>query len=189
MSQGQGDRSAIIGGGVAHGAPWHYNYFRDYDPAIGRYIQSDPIGLDSDLNTYAYVRGQPLNQVDPLGLASISVSLCVVRAFHNNYRDMTNAIGFPGRDKFFHCKANCEAAQCGKGAADLACDLSDFREWRDQQWPKNYPKSDSDEDQYANRYGRGWGSMTRLDCFIVCEPFRPVGLGRGPYSGFPATYP
>jgi len=46
----------------------HYNYFRDYDPSIGRYVQSDPIGIAAGLNLYAYVDGNPLGYVDPLGL-------------------------------------------------------------------------------------------------------------------------
>jgi RHS repeat-associated protein len=46
----------------------HYNYFRDYDPSIGRYGESDPIGLRGGLNTYAYVGNRPLRLVDPLGL-------------------------------------------------------------------------------------------------------------------------
>jgi len=46
----------------------HYNYFRDYDPSIGRYGESDLIGLDGGLNTYAYGLSDPLTGSDPLGL-------------------------------------------------------------------------------------------------------------------------
>ena len=46
----------------------YHNYFRDYDPTVGRYVQSDPIGLAGGISTYAYGNGAPLGFSDPLGL-------------------------------------------------------------------------------------------------------------------------
>ena len=46
----------------------HYNYLRDYDPALGRYLTPDPIGLAGGLQPYGYVGANPLNRTDRLGL-------------------------------------------------------------------------------------------------------------------------
>lgn len=49
----------------------HYNLQRYYDPTVGRYVTSDPLGLSAGINTFAYVRSSPFFNVDPLGLACI----------------------------------------------------------------------------------------------------------------------
>ena len=65
----------------------HYNYFRTYIPATGRYVESDPIGLAGGINTYGYVGGNPLSAVDPDGLNPL-----LVNAF---WRTMLARLGVP----------------------------------------------------------------------------------------------
>jgi len=64
---------AFNNAGISHTAAvvdhaLNFNYFRDYNPTLGRYIESDPLGLLAGINTYGYVNGNPLTIIDPLGL-------------------------------------------------------------------------------------------------------------------------
>lgn len=77
------------------GTEENYNIFRWYRSGWGRYTQADPLGRRGDSNSYSYVAGNPVANVDPLGLKccvrSMSVELRPRRAYHGGGL-YTNAI-------------------------------------------------------------------------------------------------
>ena len=119
-------------------------------------------------------------RVDPTGLAppgleGITQRRCAREAFSRNYDDM-RAANWKLSDKYFHCKANCEAARCGKYGYDHACAIGDFREMVDQTF-KGDPPSASAADQAANQYGRDTANKNPTStCQVICARYRPNGL-------------
>ena len=99
----------------------HYNYFRDYDPRVGRYLQSDPIGILRDYSDpqlqiaiqmgliapeglygslnhlYGYVDQNPINFIDPSGLDSLRAALiqAIARGNTRQIRNIMDALSDP----------------------------------------------------------------------------------------------
>ena len=107
-----------------------YNYFRDYDPATGRYVESDPIGLLGGINTYAYAAENPIAHIDPLGqdwATSIALTWEWLTGTGPDARtfgpgtspadEMKNAPGVNAARKFYneknrgHLQCNCSRAR------------------------------------------------------------------------------
>lgn len=73
-----------------------YNYFRDYNSKIGRYIQQDPLGLSGGKNMYSYANGNPLRMIDPFGLTA-ECPLSPPSDKDSGWR------AYVGNSWFFHC--------------------------------------------------------------------------------------
>jgi RHS repeat-associated protein len=105
----------------------YYNYFRDYDPRTGRYVQSDPIGLRGGSSTYAYVEGNPVNYADPRGLVKLYGNWCGPNwsgGFKKSYDQMDSVervVALAPNDKLDSCCRDHDItyAQC---RVDYPCD-------------------------------------------------------------------
>ncbi len=75
----------------------HYNYFRNYEPLTGRYIESDPIGLAGGISTYAYAASSPMVYFDPLGLQYYSSEQACLRPDRVAACEAAGIIGNGGR--------------------------------------------------------------------------------------------
>jgi RHS repeat-associated protein len=99
----------------------HYNYFRDYDPTIGRYVESDPLGMLGGPNTFHYVSSNPLRRTDFFGLKD-----CGTNDIWGKYVIPDNPFGFAfqpccqGHDR-------CYDDPCNVGSVKGECDGRFYR--------------------------------------------------------------
>jgi RHS repeat-associated protein len=144
-----------------------YNMARDYNSTLGRYMESDPIGLSGGINTYGYATANPLVRLDPFGLVTIffggfgdSSTSHIVYDYFNKY-----VRAHPGQRIFY------EPWDVNPSAVEALI--------------KSEPKSDP-----INLIGHSYGGDTAAEIAVQLANSRPVSVlvTADPVSHFPPNF-
>ena len=146
----------------------HYNYFRDYDPSLGRYVSADPTGTRGGINPYAYTGGSPILRADSRGLAEDchAPERCPKREpkAQPSWREQTGPTQTIFECFFHHCK-NCYRENVPTNSAQCCYDRSgDLAEGDGDPHNPFFLPQEHIEDVgrlYDEKYGKTIGTMMR----------------------------
>lgn len=148
-----------------------HNGYRDYHSKLGRYVQSDPLGLEAGWNTYAYVGGDPLGAIDPLGLFELADYIYPfnMHVFYQNeaQKELKNfEYDHLKVDAYRHCLASCDTTRTwGRFPSYIAGGANELLGMCTGQ-----PSNEMEMDLYNNKLGRdlGWNQSSYTQCKKTC---------------------
>jgi RHS repeat-associated protein len=133
-----------------------YYRARFYDPSIGRFTQTDPIGMRGGMNLYAYVNGNPTNFNDPMGLIASSptnsvnvgsngeVTVNEISYASNNNSGITSACQCMG-EQYAAASTGVSLSDAGNGAgpkytidANGAASIASYETFKDHVYDDGY---------------------------------------------------